>query len=71
MPIPSESEISLRSVQSVFEIKIRVERLEFRDHGRYGINRPTDVTGNSPPMQGDLEGLSVSETILLICAICG
>ena len=38
MSIPSESEISLRSVQSVFGIKIRVERLEFRDHGRYGIN---------------------------------
>ena len=38
MPITSESKISLRSVQSVFGIKIRVERLEFRDHGRYGIN---------------------------------
>ena len=38
MPIPSESEISLNSVQSVFRIKIRLERLEFRDHGRHGTN---------------------------------
>ena len=36
MPITSESEIFLKSVQSVFGIKIRVERLEFRDHGRHG-----------------------------------
>ena len=38
MPIPSVSEISLKSVQSVFGIKIRVERLEFRDHGRHRTN---------------------------------
>ena len=35
----SESEISLKSVLSVFRIKIRVERLEFRDHGRHGSHR--------------------------------
>ena len=38
MRITSVNEVSLKSVFSVFGIKIRVERLESRDHERYGIN---------------------------------